>query len=343
MSRYFTAQTATVVALLLLNTLVTVHGFTANRRSGLAVQLRSGFTPLGYDSRKDVEILSRIPLVETQNRCTQRWRSTKLHMVSATAASKSHGGNLLVGNLASNLSKFWISPKKAKAIKSAISQPVHVNEIALIAFCSWALVPIFRFIHNLHYPEVNFTDSYYYKIPQAIGQAAQIGGIVYAVDVLTVVLGVLGIKVPKDFNVCTAMIMYLLWGAYRLARFKRYLIEKRGKAGILNTIGNGVIAIVAALGVLDILSVETGLAVQSLFAFGSAGTLIVSLGSQNLASQIVNGLAIASTGMFYENEKVVIGSERVIGTVQRIGLMTTDIRRENPSLFVVRKRLLIMS
>jgi len=80
--------------------------------------------------------------------------------------------------------------------------------------------------------------------------------------------------------------------------------------------------------VLDILSVHTGLAVQSIFAVGGAGSLIVSLGSQNVASQIVNGLAIASTGKFYEGEKImlIVDGKKLVGTVEKMNIMASDIR-----------------
>lgn len=252
----------------------------------------------------------------------------------AVAPSTAKPSRRKMGNLTSNLFKLlWITPKKAKAIKTAVSQAVHINEVALIAFCGWALVPVVRYLYNMRYPErVDFPDTYFYRISQLVGQIAQIGGVVYAIDILTVVLGVQGFKsIPKTFNICFAKTLYLLFGAYRLAKFKEHLlIKKRGKTGIVNKIANVVIAIVTAFGVMDILTVQTGMAVNSVFALGGAGTLIVSLGSQNMATQIVNGLTIASTGKFYEGEKITIGTgdKAVRGTVQKMGLLATDIRGE---------------
>lgn len=309
-----------VTALLLVNTQA-VHCFTETNNSILS-SLR----------KRSVKRLTQI----NPTRAGRPQRSTELLMKSSQAASSravsnADSSNLLVGKLASNLSKlFAINPDSVKAIKLAVSQTVVGWEVGLIAFFGWALLPILRFIYGKCRPEgTSFERTYYYKIPHLIGQFAQIGGVVYAVDVLTVVLGVLGFSIPNGFNVCNAKILYLLWGAYRLAKFKKHLlIEKRGKAGVTNKVLNVFIAVISALGVLDILSVNTGLAVQSLFTLGGAGTLIVSLGSQNLATQIVNGLAIASTGKFYEGEKIVVGDERVVGTVEKMSLMATDIRGE---------------
>ena len=261
---------------------------------------------------------------------------------SVTAKPVEAGKGLLVGNMASNLSKLlWISPRKAKAIKSAVSQTVQVNEVAVICFCSWALCPMVRYLHTLMCPKGDLQDSYYYTIPLIISQIAQIGGAVYAIDILTVALGVLGFKIPKGFNICLAKTLYLLYGAYRLAKFKKHvLIEKRGKAGLPNKILNVLIAIMTVFGGMDILSIQTGTTMNSIFALGGAGALIVSLGSQNLATQIVQGLSIASTGKFYEGESIVIsdGEKTVRGVVQKMGLMATDIRGEYLDIAVVSVR-----
>lgn len=275
-------------------------------------------------------------------------RQSALRMASqvATRPAEARKG-LLVGKMASNLSKLlWISPRKAKAVKSAVSQTVQVNEVAVICFSSWALRPIVRYLYTLLCPEGDFQQSYYNTIPLIISQLAQICGVVYVLDILTVVLGVLGFKIPKDFNMCLAKTFYLLYGAYRLARFKKHvLIEKRGRAGLPNKILNVLIAVVTAFGVMDILSVQTGTTMNSIFALSGAGALIVSLGSQNLATQIVQGLSIASTGKFYEGESIVIddGEKAVRGIVQKIGLMATAIRGEYFDVAAVNGLLLIFS
>jgi len=65
---------------------------------------------------------------------------------------------------------------------------------------------------------VTFTESYYYKIPQLVEQADQVGGAVYAVDVLTVVLRALGIQEFQNAS------MYAL---QRLCTYSRVLIDSQ--------------------------------------------------------------------------------------------------------------------
>ncbi len=59
--------------------------------------------------------------------------------------------------------------------------------------------------------------------------------------------------------------------------------------------------------ILDYLSVETGIALGSIFAVGSTGTLIISLGSQEIAKGVVNGVEMAASDRFYEGDNVHFG------------------------------------
>jgi small-conductance mechanosensitive channel len=77
--------------------------------------------------------------------------------------------------------------------------------------------------------------------------------------------------------------------------------------------------------ILDILCVETGRAMGSVFALGSIGTLVLSLASKDLAADFISGIALSAADKFHEGEEVRIGTE-YIGIVQRVGWMNTDIR-----------------
>ena len=59
--------------------------------------------------------------------------------------------------------------------------------------------------------------------------------------------------------------------------------------------------------ILDFLSVETGLALGSVFAVGSTGTLIVTLGSQEIAKGVMNGIEMSASDRFYEGDNVHFG------------------------------------
>ena len=90
--------------------------------------------------------------------------------------------------------------------------------------------------------------------------------------------------------------------------FKRCLIRKIlskapkncYKIKHIDRVLDGLVFALLVVKILDYLSIETGMAIGSIFAVGSTGTLIISLGSQEIAKGIVNGVEMASLDRFYE-------------------------------------------
>lgn len=80
--------------------------------------------------------------------------------------------------------------------------------------------------------------------------------------------------------------------------FKRYLINKIlcrapkncDKIKLINRIFDGIVFAMLFVKILDYLSVETGLALGSIFAVGTTGGLIISLASQEIAKGVMNGM-----------------------------------------------------
>jgi small-conductance mechanosensitive channel len=98
-----------------------------------------------------------------------------------------------------------------------------------------------------------------------------------------------------------------------------------GRATILNHLLDAVILASMTLSILDVLQVEGGLALKSVFAFGSAGTLVFSFASKDLATQLVSGLALSSSDKVYEGEEVSFG-DGTKGVIVKMGWMQTLIR-----------------
>lgn len=68
-----------------------------------------------------------------------------------------------------------------------------------------------------------------------------------------------------------------------------------------------------------------GIGVSSLFAFGSAGTLVLGLASQNLAQMFVNGLTLSTSDRIREGDHIRFG-DGTNGKVEKIGWMQTTIK-----------------
>ena len=89
------------------------------------------------------------------------------------------------------------------------------------------------------------------------------------------------------------------------------------RAKIADHLLDGAVYIALAFSLFGLLQVEAGLTLRSFVAFGSAGTLIFSLASKDLATQLVNGLALSASDKVYEGEQVIFGNN-VSGVIQKM-------------------------
>jgi len=183
-----------------------------------------------------------------------------------------------------------------------------------------------------------------FQIADHISQAARLAIVVYAVDCCVVVLHTVGFsfsnlnQLSKGF----AKILYVVWIAQRVSVFKRHLVaeavsrrpDQLGRAKIIDKLLDGVIFICTGLCLLDVLDVQMGIGISGVFAFGSAGTLIIGLATQNVATMFVNGLALTTSDRFMEGDMVVLG-DGTSGIVQKVGWMQTTIRHYDELIAVI--------
>jgi small-conductance mechanosensitive channel len=72
--------------------------------------------------------------------------------------------------------------------------------------------------------------------------------------------------------------------------------------------------------------VEMGMALQGIFAFGSVGTLVFSLASKGIATQLMHGVLLASSDRIYEGDSILLNKSKFSGTVHKLGWVETIIR-----------------
>jgi small-conductance mechanosensitive channel len=265
-------------------------------------------------------------------------KATELHG-AVKYVPRSPGTLALAGQIFSTMQKFVIGKSKAKKIVQALLLEGHIGDLAVLSILGFGAVPLMKYFRKLRFPDV--TESCWIQSPAcrvaiSISQLCKIGGIVYAVDMLTVALSVIGFQFPMRMNlpIVAGQIGFAMWFAVNLAAVKQYLLcrllhvktaDELGRSSVYDRMGNGVIYFTAMLVIMDILCVKTGRAVNSVFALGSVGTLVISLASKDIAANFVSGLALSASDKFHVGENVRIGDDYQ-GIVHRMGWMHTDIR-----------------
>eukprot|EP00978_Attheya_sp_CCMP212_P023728 scaffold73224_cov58-Attheya_sp.AAC.2 len=266
----------------------------------------------------------------------------------------------IAGKIQPALSTFVITGEKAQEILKNVVKGTKRGDLPFLVLLGWGLVPIVEYPYNkivpppigpdLPLPEVDddfepkavvkgrkrFRDTNLFQVVDHVSQAVKIALGVYLVDVVEIVLRTVGVTDPRldRLSEVCAKVVYTVWGMSRISVLKRYLIAKAasressedlGRVKLWDHLLDGFVYGITGFFLLDILSVEMGFAVKSIFAFGSAGTLVFSLASKDIAAQFVNGLAMGASEKFLEGDEVRFG-DGTSGVVVDMGWMETTLR-----------------
>jgi hypothetical protein len=220
----------------------------------------------------------------------------QIHMKSKYAASTT-----IAGNLWPTIKRFKITAALGKEIVRNVMEITHWQDIALLSLLAFGSFPLakFSFRKKASEDKKGLGGIYQLKRFGVSALVSQIGTLalsVYAVDVISVVLTTLGFRFPVKFGISAAYakLAYTGWALQRFLLYKRLALcrfykvdeEDMGKVEIFDRLLNGLSIGLVSLLLFDWLSVKMGIAMKGVFAFGSVGTLALTLGSQKLVAQV---------------------------------------------------------
>jgi small-conductance mechanosensitive channel len=269
-------------------------------------------------------------------------------MVNITAAStflKRSSSLFLLGEqvVPDMMRKFTMSRSDLRAIYELIWDATHPADLLVLIIIGWLLVPVFG---NLFYANKKkpFRETYRFQLLDHVSQLAKLSLIVYLVEMIVVVLLALGFNYANmsKLSQVFAKILFVGWMAQRISVFKRYLLgqavsrapDKLGKASLVDKLVDGFLFALLILFLLDILNVEMGIGITSVFAFGSAGTLVMGLAMKDVAAMFVQGMAMTTADRMHEGDAVQFG-DGTSGVIVDIGWMQTTIRNFDELIEVV--------
>jgi len=225
------------------------------------------------------------------------------------------------GKIAPVLSKLYITPDKARNIASAIKTVTEPADIVFIVLIGWFLLPLVQLPYDKLYLakggadndaldqksvtttakiRKSFKDTKLYFYTHVIAEAGRIASLVYLVDCLAIALEVVGFNVQNHSKLC-AKTIYTAWLFTRINGLRKYLVakafryngpvEKRRRQALTRIhVVNNIFDILLWGGfvcsLLDILKIKAGVFLNSFFAVGGAGTLVLSFASKDIAMQV---------------------------------------------------------
>ena len=209
----------------------------------------------------------------------------------------------------------------------------------------------------------HWKKSKQFQFALVLRQVGLLQAILYVSDVFLVLLKLLDFKFVVKYQAAqvAGSVIFASWFAYNLSRLKYHvLIRNNGvlslasikrrkqrkqkqsedndpfdgndtvpgaSSGVYNRFANRILDVIiylcASLSIVDMLGIQAGIAVKSIFGLGSFGTLALSLASKDLAAEFVGGVMVQSTNFFDEGETVVL-QDGTRGSVAKIGWLVSS-------------------
>jgi small-conductance mechanosensitive channel len=251
----------------------------------------------------------------------------------------------LAGNFIPFFEKFLLTPDDFRRIGITLHQVADWQDVLFLLTLAYATVPLVSLPYKSFNKasEKDFRMSSYHLVADHFQQFSKIALVVYLTDLAKVILLEIGFaasfiaQMPK----IVATVFYTAWIVRKASQIKKWLLcrmwgtspEMLGRLDVVDHLADAFLLVVAILFVTEMLSVELGLAGKSIFAFGSIGTLVFSLGAQGLVSNFLNGLLLAASDRVYEGDVVEFGNG-IQGTVVDMGWMETVLRSDEILLSV---------
>ena len=241
------------------------------------------------------------------------------------------------GNLTAAMKKLEIrvSQDDFQAIGRTLYSVLHPVDVLFLGFLALCSVPTIRMMFSI--PAEKY-DGIRYQFASHVSQAARLALLVYCFDCIIVVLCSLGFSFPSlgTLSKGFAKILFISWIGFRLSVFKRYMLEtaifknskKLGRVSLVDRLLDGAIIVITGFFLIECLDVDMGVGVTSIFAFGSAGTLVIGLATQKFAAMFVNGIVLTASDRISEGDHIKTGNG-LSGRVQKIGWFQTTLRHYN--------------
>lgn len=176
-------------------------------------------------------------------------------------------------------------------------------------------------------------NFYWHQSARHISQAAKIGAFVYSCDAIAVILNTIGFRYRQQqgFSKKAFHISFSVWAALRVGELKHWMLHKffnreknqSGKVQVYNSILNVALATFTFGHILDLFDVNIGVALASLLSIGGVGTLVMSLASKDIATELVSGLAVGASDRFLPGDEIILG-DGTAGFIDSMGLLYTE-------------------
>jgi small-conductance mechanosensitive channel len=208
----------------------------------------------------------------------------------------------------------------------------RMAHIIIAGIVGYAADPLAEAVFNVTHLENENEDvrtTLLYGAADSISIGARAFGVVLLVDL---VQEFFLLKLPFSVDLVSAapQIGMTLWATMTLSTVKRTIFKqcvsgiRLGRVALYDKLIDFILGVGTVANVLNILSIDVGMGLKSVFAASGVSAVVFTLASKGLVEQIMAGLIVEAWDAIEEGEEVRLG-DGTEGTVRKIGLVETEI------------------
>ena len=254
----------------------------------------------------------------------------------------------IAGKLFPALRKTVISGERPSEALAKVLDAAALADLAVIA-ALWLLAdPLLRGWRRLHREAraAPWDRSFARLWARGLRRLAATMGALYVLDLGCLAAQTMGVPLGRDdVPLLAASFLYPVWFGRLASNIKRRALRVYpsregpvapngdGKVLVYDRLCDVALAVFVAVVILELLSLELGVAFASLVAVSGASSVVVALACQEPLKHVINGLLLTFSDKFRPGDEISFGD--VAGTVVNWGWFDTKIRQYNERTVVV--------
>lgn len=249
---------------------------------------------------------------------------------------------------------FLLAIPEPSPVVGILNEPSLLLDVAISSLFITGTKPAAELFYNftdaqLSHPEgyePDFEKTFYFGLSESFTQATALFALIRVTSTALVTLKYdpfLSTKLSirtEALEVSSTVFFALVLSAAKRSLFaaqtKTKDPEQLGRTILIDRLLDFVIAILLGEFLVDLTGIDLGMGFQSLFAASGLGAVFFSLASRGLAEQVIGGLVVKSWNVFKEGDDVEL-EDGICGTVLRIGLVETEVRRYDNTIVAIPK------
>lgn len=182
--------------------------------------------------------------------------------------------------------------------------------------------------------ELKYKNTSFYHVLNHISQGFKLGAFITLIETISEMILGLDSAITIVMTNAISSILFSIWGMYRVKVLKNFAVEyfckriniqSKRLERFYETSSDYLIYVITAITALDTLGFKYQTALKSISVFGGVGTIVLSLASKDMSTQMLSGLSIRAAQQFEEGDELLLESGE-LGTVEIVGFLHTYIR-----------------